>query len=254
MTQNPSTAPLSPPEAPAAPLHVAIIMDGNGRWATAQGQPRSEGHAAGALAVKRIVGAARSSGVTALTLYAFSQDNWKRPPSEVQVLMALFAAYLRSEAEPLARAGIRLSVIGRRERLPEALVREIIRAEVRTADAPGMRLRVAIDYSARDAIRHAHTHLPSGVLPSQADYERALGWAMNDPAGVSDVDVLIRTGGERRLSDFLVWECAYAELFFLETPWPEFSAEELHAVLDAFARRERRFGGIPDSPERRHSY
>lgn len=226
-------------------LHMAIIMDGNGRWAARRGAARSEGHDAGALTVRRVVRAALERHVSVLTLYAFSADNWKRPQTEVSTLMALFGAYLRSEADVLAGEGVRLSIIGSRDGLPEALIREIIRAEVRTAAGSRMRLRVAINYSARDAIRKANAYLAGTEIPTAQDFSRALGWAMNDSEGAPDVDILIRTGGEQRLSDFLIWESAYAELFFTETAWPDFGAEELDRVLDAFQARERRFGALP---------
>jgi len=227
-------------------LHLAIIMDGNGRWAAKRGAERCEGHDAGALAVRRVVRAALERDVSVVTLYAFSADNWKRPAEEVTTLMALFAAYLRSEADLLAKEGVRLSIIGSREGLPEPLIREIIRAEIRTGGGSRMRLRVAINYSARDVIRRANSFLTGKEVPTAQDFSRALGWAMNDSEGAPDVDVLIRTGGERRLSDFLIWESAYAELFFTETAWPDFGAEHLDEVLGAFHARERRFGGLPN--------
>lgn len=228
-----------------AGLHVAIIMDGNGRWAARRGQNRCAGHDAGALTVRRVVRAAAEREVSVMTLYAFSADNWKRPPSEVDALMTLFGAYLRSEAEVLAAEGVRLSVIGSRQGLPESLIREIIRAEIRTSGGTTMRLRVAINYSARDAIRQANTFLTGTQVPTPSDFARALGWAMNDAEGAPDVDVLVRTGGEQRLSDFLIWECAYAELFFTDVAWPDFGAADLDQILLDFHARERRFGGLP---------
>jgi undecaprenyl diphosphate synthase len=199
-------------------LHVAIIMDGNGRWAGRRGLPRSAGHRAGAQTVRRIVEAAPGAGVRALTLYAFSSDNWKRPPAEVATLMRLFAHHLRRETPRLAAQDVRLSVVGRRDRLPVLLTSEIERAEAATAGGGNLDLRLAVDYSGREAIR-------SGlVLP--------------------DVDLLVRTGGEQRLSDFLLWECAYAELVFVPTLWPDFDARDLAAALADFHARERRFGGL----------
>ena len=196
-------------------------MDGNGRWATRRGLPRVAGHRAGAEAVRTTVRAALELGVAELTLYAFSADNWRRPPLEVTALMRLFARYLRSEAQQLAENGIRLSIVGRRDRLPAELLNAIITAEARTAHCRRMHLRIAVDYSARAAIA-SHDLLP-------------------------DVDLLIRTGGEQRLSDFLLWECAYAELVFIPVMWPDFGARELAAALSDFHRRERRFGGLPPS-------
>ena len=202
-------------------LHVAMVMDGNGRWATRRGLPRVAGHRAGAEAVRRSVEAAPGLGIAALTLYAFSVDNWKRPPGEVSALMRLFARYLRTETPRLLGNGVRLEVVGRRERLPSPLVAAIHAAERATADGTRLRLRLAVDYSSRWAIRAA------AILP--------------------DVDLLIRTGGEQRLSDFLLWECAYAELYFSDTMWPDFGAAELAAAVAEFRARERRFGGLPEA-------
>ena len=202
-------------------LHIAIIMDGNGRWATRRGLPRVAGHRRGAEAVRRIVEAAPQHGVGALTLFAFSADNWKRPPSEVTALMRLFARHLRAEPPRLIENGVRLEVIGRRDRLPATLIAAIEAAERATAGGTKLHLRVAVDYSAREAIRAGH------VLP--------------------DVDLLIRTGGEQRLSDFLLWECAYAELYFTDTMWPDFASAELATAVGEFRSRQRRFGGVPEA-------
>ncbi len=202
-------------------LHVAIVMDGNGRWAARRGRPRTAGHRAGAAAVRRVVEAAPGLGIGALTLFAFSADNWRRPPGEVAALMRLFARHLRTETPRLLENGVRLEAVGRRDRLPGPLVTAIAGAERATAGGTALRLRLAVDYSARAAIRAGR------ILP--------------------DVDLLIRTGGERRLSDFLLWECAYAELFFTETMWPDFDAADLAAAVREFQSRERRFGGLPDA-------
>ncbi len=220
------------------PAHVAIIMDGNGRWATARGKARLDGHRAGADAVRRTVEAAVAAGLGTLTLYAFSSDNWKRPKAEVAGLMALFHAFLGREAERCADNGVRLTVIGRRDRLGPLVASAIAAAEMRTAAGTRMHLRIAIDYSARDAILRAASQ--PGACASFAAFEKALG-------GGPDVDLLVRTGGEQRLSDFLLWECAYAELVFTPRAWPDFGADDLQAALDAFARRERRFGALPDA-------
>jgi undecaprenyl diphosphate synthase len=200
-------------------LHVAIVMDGNGRWATRRGLPRAAGHRAGAEAVRRIVRIAPGCGISALTLYAFSSDNWRRPAAEVSMLMRLFARHLRSETAELATQAIRLSVIGRRDRLPRSLVTAIDAAEASTAGGTRLDLRIAVDYSGRAAIR------AGALLP--------------------DVDLLIRTGGEQRLSDFLLWECAYAELWFTERMWPDFRPAQLAAAVHEFHARDRRFGGLP---------
>jgi undecaprenyl diphosphate synthase len=200
-------------------VHVGIIMDGNGRWASRRGLPRGAGHRAGADAVRRVVETSPNLGIAALTLYAFSADNWKRPTGEVAILMRLFARHLRTETPRLAAEGARLTIVGRRDRLPAPLVTAIEAAEAATAAGTRLHLRIAIDYSARAAIQ------AGAILP--------------------DVDLLIRTGGEQRLSDFLLWECAYAELWFTDRMWPDFTAADLAAAIADFRARERRFGGLP---------
>jgi undecaprenyl diphosphate synthase len=214
-------------------LHIAIIMDGNGRWALGRGLPRVAGHRAGAEAVRRVVEAAPELGIGVLTLFAFSADNWRRPPAEVAALMALFGRFLESETARCVEHGVRLEVIGRRDRLDESLRRAMARTEAITAAGAGLRLRLAVDYSARDAILAAAKELP-------ALSRDALGVALGPP-----VDLLIRTGGERRLSDFLLWECAYAELIFSRRMWPDFAAEDLAGAVREFRGRERRFGAVP---------
>ncbi len=224
-------------------LHVAIIMDGNGRWAIQRGRPRTAGHAAGVEAVRRAVEAARDQGVGTLTLFAFSSDNWKRPDMEVRALMRLFRSYLTAEAGKCAENGVRISVIGRRDRLSPGLVRVIEEAEEATAAADRFLLRIAVDYSARDAILRAASRL-AGREPSRETFARLLA-DPHDGLPVPDVDLLIRTGGEKRLSDFLLWECAYAELVFTDRMWPDFSAVDLAEAVREFSRRERRFGTVP---------
>lgn len=227
-----------------AGLHVAVIMDGNGRWATARGMPRVAGHRAGAKAVRRVVEAAPGMGVGTLTLYAFSSDNWARPPREVGALMRLFRGYLASETERLLENGVRLSVIGRRDRLPEPLARAVAGAEEATADGTRLHLRLAIDYSARDAILRAAA-LAGGRETGRDDFARLMGRALGSAEPAPDVDLLVRTGGEQRLSDFLLWECAYAELCFTPRMWPDFDAAALAEAVADFRRRERRFGRVP---------
>ncbi len=224
-------------------LHVAIIMDGNGRWASRRGLPRSAGHRAGIEAVRRVVEAAPDLGVGALTLFAFSADNWRRPPLEVEVLMLLLRRYLRRDLKRLVEAGVRLRVIGRRDRLPEGLAAEIAAAEAASGRGTRLALNVAIDYSARDAIANAAATWLGDDAPERAAFGRLLAWQGQGTG--RDVDLLIRTGGEQRLSDFLLWECAYAELLFTGTMWPDFGAEHLRAGLQDFRTRERRFGGLP---------
>ncbi|HEX2078872.1 MAG TPA: di-trans,poly-cis-decaprenylcistransferase [Longimicrobium sp.] len=224
-------------------LHVAVIMDGNGRWATLRGLPRVAGHREGAQAVRRVVEAAPGLGIGTLTLYAFSSDNWGRPPREVTALMRLFRAYLASETARCVENGVRLRVIGRRDRLGEALVRQIRAAEEATAGGDRLTLRIAIDYSARDALLRAAA-LAAGSEPSRDQFAALLGRAMGEDQPAPDVDLLIRTGGEQRLSDFLLWECAYAELFFTPRMWPDFGAAALGEAVAWFAGRERRFGRL----------
>jgi undecaprenyl diphosphate synthase len=234
--------------------HVAVIMDGNGRWATRRGLPRSAGHRAGVKAVRRVVEAAPGLGIATLTLFAFSSDNWRRPDPEVRALMGLLRHYLRADLRELIENGVRLSVIGRRDRLPEGLSQEIARVEQASAGGERLCLRIAVDYSARDAITEAAARWLAVQAPSREAFGRLLaapaGGAGHageaSPAGEAgpDVDLLIRSGGEKRLSDFLLWESAYAELCFIDTLWPDFGADELGAAMADFHRRERRFGGL----------
>jgi len=218
--------------------HVAIIMDGNGRWAQARGLPRGAGHLAGSATVRRVVEAAPAHGIGILTLYAFSSDNWKRPGVEVRGLLRLLRGYLRTELASCVEHGVRIEVLGRRDRLPASVREAIAAAERATAQGTALRLRLAIDYSSRDAIVRAAAHGPR----SRAELERHLEAAPGRT--VPDVDLLIRTGGEQRLSDFLLWESAYAELYFTDVPWPDFDGRALAAAVAEFERRRRRFGGL----------
>ena len=228
-----------------AGLHVAIIMDGNGRWAVARGRPRTAGHVAGVETVRRIVEAAADLGIATLTLFAFSSDNWRRPDVEVRALMRLFRSYLTAEAAKCRENGIRISVIGRRDRLSPALVRVIEQTEAQTARADRFLLRIAVDYSARDAILRAAGRLRDRGELSREAFARLLA-DPHDGRPVPDVDLLIRTGGEQRLSDFLLWECAYAELVFTDRMWPDFTGADLAEAVREFYRRERRFGTVPE--------
>jgi undecaprenyl diphosphate synthase len=223
-------------------LHVAIIMDGNGRWATRRGLPRSAGHRAGIHAVRRVVEAAPDLGVAALTLFAFSSDNWRRPEEETRALMHRLRRYLRTELRQLVESGTRLSVIGRRDRMPHDLAEKIGEAEKQSAPGQRLHLRIAIDYSSRSAIAQAAAGWLTDDSPSYEAFRRLLAWQGSGSG--EDVDLLIRSGGEKRLSDFLLWECAYAELCFTDTLWPDFRAEHLRAALADFRSRERRFGGL----------
>jgi undecaprenyl diphosphate synthase len=226
-------------------LHVAIIMDGNGRWATRRGRSRVAGHRAGVFAARRIVEHADEIGVRCLTLYAFSSDNWRRPAAEVERVFWLLRAFLRMETARLRERGVRLEAIGRRDRIPAAALRSIERAEEATAGGSGLHLRVAIDYSSRDAIARAACEaaaLSDEALFRPDTLRQMMAKALARDCG--DVDLLIRTGGEKRLSDFLLWECAYAELLFTERMWPEFDERDLDAAIAEFRHRERRFGGV----------
>jgi undecaprenyl diphosphate synthase len=225
-------------------LHVGIIMDGNGRWATRRGLSRLRGHEAGVEAIRRVVEAAPDQGIGTLTLYAFSTDNWRRPRAEVAALMALLRFYLASEVESLVKNGVRLTVIGRRDRLPDGIATAIARAEAATAGGEVLHLRIAVDYSSRDAILNAAAKLAGITEPSRELFSQLV----TGEAGLRDVDLIIRTSGEKRLSDFLLWEGAYAELHFTERMWPEFDTQDLEEALASFHRRERRFGGLKSVP------
>jgi undecaprenyl diphosphate synthase len=252
------------PRAPrgASGLHVAIVMDGNGRWAEKRGVPRKAGHRAGAVAVQRTVTAAAERGIGTLSLYAFSSDNWRRPVPEVRHLMRLFRMHLRSEAERCEAEGIRVSVIGRRDRLGPGLLTAIESVEARTREGRRLHLQLAIDYSAQDTIleaarlHHAAVSAQSGGAPtsnprpalSRELFGQLISRALHAPAPMPPVDLLIRAGGEARLSDFMLWECAYAELVFSPCLWPDFGETDLDSALEEFRRRERRFGGLVPAP------
>jgi undecaprenyl diphosphate synthase len=223
-----------------AKLHVGIIMDGNGRWAVAQGLTRHQGHIAGVKALRRVVEAAPDQGIGTLTLYAFSSDNWRRPPAEVMGLMELLRFYLDDELDNLVRNDVRLTVIGRRDRIPASLAREIGRAERASGDGKTLHLRVAVDYSARDAILAAVSRAQNLAELDRRNFAALI----TGETELRDVDLVIRTSGERRLSDFLLWESAYAELYFTDRLWPDFDADDLAQALASFHARERRFGGL----------
>jgi len=229
-------------------LHVGIIMDGNGRWATQRGLPRVAGHREGVAAVRRIVEHAPELRIRVLTLYAFSSDNWARPAQEVQSIFWIIRAFLRLECARLRKNGVQLEAIGRRDRIPRALLREIEHAEAATASGRTLHLRIAIDYSSRSAIAEAAAAcLPSPVEPLTAERMRAaITQTLTSDCG--EVDLLIRTGGEKRLSDYLLWESAYAELFFTNRMWPEFGEADLGEAVHEFRHRERRFGAVPAIP------
>ena len=220
-------------------------MDGNGRWATAHGASRSAGHEAGLRTARQIVEAAVREGVGTLTLYAFSSDNWKRPGAEVTALMRLFRRALLGEAKRCVENGVRLTILGRRDRLPSSLRHTVEEVEAITSSGESMHLRVAVDYSARDAVLRAAAAV-RGEGVSREVFGALLAHVDNDRQPARDVDLVVRTGGEQRLSDFLLWECAYAELLFVAKMWPDFTAADLAEALADFRARNRRFGLAPE--------
>jgi undecaprenyl diphosphate synthase len=222
-------------------LHLAVIPDGNGRWAAARGLPRSAGHRAGLEAVQRIERAARGLGIGTLTLFAFSADNWERPSDEVRGILRLVQQYLANSLQEWVERGVRVRVLGRRDRLPPALRQGIEAAEAVTRDGRRLDLRLAVDYSSRAALLRAACRLYTSLEVSEAAFARMLA------DGAPEVDLLIRTGGEQRLSDFLLWEGAYAELYFTPKMWPEFTAADLARALGEYHARERRFGRLPQA-------
>jgi undecaprenyl diphosphate synthase len=228
-------------------IHVAIIMDGNGRWANARGRPRTAGHIAGARVVRKIVEAAPDCGIGMLTLYAFSADNWARPSREVALLMRLFRRYLVAETDRCVTNDVRMRIIGRRDRIPSELLRAIRTAEHETRHGKRLELRIAVDYSARDALVRAAARLRGDEAITRDRLYREMCNVDHWDGECRDVDLLIRTGGEQRLSDFLLWECAYAELYFTDRRWPDFSAADLQAAVNEFHSRERRFGTVPEA-------
>lgn len=228
---------------PQRGIHVAIISDGNGRWATSRGLPRSAGHRAGADAARGIISAAPSMGIHTLSLFALSSANWQRPAAEVATILRLLHEYLLAETSHCMEEGVRLSVIGRRDRLPINLRQAVTDAEAATVGGKRLHLRLAIDYSAREAIFSAACRFYKVTELSPASFENVLSEFSR--GGAADVDLLIRTGGEQRLSDFLLWECAFAEFVFLQKGWPDFTVFDLQQAVQEFARRERTRGTLP---------
>jgi undecaprenyl diphosphate synthase len=243
-----STAPLpATPDPSPGPQHVAIIMDGNGRWAKARGLPRVAGHRRGADAVRRVIRGAGELGVPVLTLFAFSTENWGRPADEVSDLMGLLRHYLRHELEELGRNGARLRVIGDRDRLAKDIVKDISDAETRTRTNTRIDVNICINYGSRDEILRATRSLARKVAAGEISVEQIDDSRFERElltAGVPDPDLLIRTSGEQRISNFLLWQCAYAELVFVDTLWPDFDKEHLERAIAEFRKRERRYGGV----------
>jgi len=246
MNTQPIAIQRSPEVAVAAathPLHVAIICDGNGRWATSRGLARSSGHRAGAEAAKNAIRCAPYLGIHTLTLFALSSSNWKRPPGEVNAILNLLQEYLETEKERCLDEGIRLSIIGRRDRFPAELRETILRSEALTSKGTRMHLRLAVDYSARHSLFQAASKFYKATSLSPEAFGDVL--AEIQRGGSTDVDLLIRTGGEQRLSDFLLWECAFAELIFFDKRWPDFTPLDLRNAMVEFRTRERTRGALP---------
>ena len=235
-------------------MHVAIIMDGNGRWAARRHLPRTAGHRAGAQAVDAVVTAAARHGINTLTLYAFSSDNWNRPSAEVSALFTLFRRHLLTQTHRCLEQSIRINVIGRRDRLGEGLRRLVERSEQATAHCAGMHLRLAIDYSSQHSLLEACRRLQGGAALDKARFGECLGQVDHAATPAPEVDLLIRTGGEKRLSDFLLWESAYAELHFVDGLWPDFNEQAFAEALEEFARRERRFGRVTAETQGKSSH
>ena len=226
-------------------MHIAIIMDGNGRWASQRGLPRTAGHRAGAKAVDKIVEAAARRGIDTLSLYAFSADNWRRPQAEVGALFALLRRYLLTQTPRCVEQSIRINVMGRRDRLAPGILRTVEHSERTTAHCTGMQLRIAVDYSSQRSLLES-CRLMSADTDTRYDrarFSRRLA-EVDHAIAAPDVDLLIRTGGEKRLSDLLLWECAYAELHFVERFWPDFDETAFAQAIDEYAKRERRFGQV----------
>jgi undecaprenyl diphosphate synthase len=230
-------------------LHTAIIPDGNGRWARARGLPREAGHRAGVEAVRRVVQASPECGIGTLTFFAFSAANWERPSAEVRGILHALEDYLRKDAPGWVESGVRVRILGRRDRLSAGLRAAAELAERVTSRCGGIELRLALDYSAREAILRSACRLYTALEISPDAFARLLDGRDAGPEArpAPDVDLLIRSGGEQRLSDFLLWESAYAELVFTERMWPDFGAADLQAAVAEYHRRERRFGRVPDA-------
>lgn len=227
----------------AHPLHVAIICDGNGRWATSRMLPRSAGHRAGANAARSVIRSAPHLGIHTLTLFALSSANWKRPPAEVNAILDILREYLQAETTHCLNEGIRLNVIGRRDRMPPPLRETIADAEALTSKGTALHLRLAVDYSARHSLFQAASRFYKATDLSPESFGSVLSEVQR--GGSTDVDLLIRTGGEQRLSDFLLWECAFAEFVFMEKRWPDFTPADLCDAVMEFGRRERTQGSLP---------
>ncbi|MEO1642130.1 MAG: isoprenyl transferase [Pseudomonadota bacterium] len=242
-----AASPVTGGDAPGMPRHVAIIMDGNGRWATSRGLPRAVGHERGVEALRRTVEAAQGLGLCTLTVFSFSTENWRRPASEVSALFGLLKSYVKRDLDRLAREGVRVRVLGTRHGLPGDIAELVERAEARTAENTAFNLCIAFNYGGREEIvraaQAAAQAAKDGRLDPDALDEASFGGFL-DTSDLPDPDLLIRTSGESRLSNFLIWQCAYAELIFMDVLWPDFGAAELREAIEIYAARERRFGGL----------
>ncbi|MGV6801817.1 MAG: isoprenyl transferase [bacterium] len=242
--QNPSA------RANTLPKHVAIIMDGNGRWAAAKGLPRAAGHREGVEAAKRAIKAAKNVGLKSLTLYSFSTENWQRPQSEVSQLMTLLRTFILTDLPKLKRENIRIRIIGQRENLPEDIKKLVIKAEQETKDNSGYNLQIAFNYGGRDevvrAIRKLGADLLQGAITLEDITEDMVSNAL-DTHSLDDPDLVIRTSGEKRISNFLLWQAAYAEYVFMDLNWPDFNEAALLGAIEEYQLRSRRYGGRPDA-------
>ena len=257
MTSHPTTAPAmahgeAPPSSSHLPAHIAVIMDGNGRWAKARGLPRIEGHRRGLEALRKLVRAADMRGIRYLTVYSFSSENWRRPAEEVSELLGLLRYFIRQDVADLSSRNVRIRIIGRRDDLPADIAALLREAETATAHNTGLTLIIAFNYGARDELLRATQTLAArvsaGDLAVSEMTEQHLSDAL-DTAGLPDPDLLIRTSGEVRLSNFLMWQLAYTEMVFLPVAWPDFDADVLDGALVEFSHRQRRFGGLSvDTP------
>ena len=232
------------------PQHIAIILDGNGRWAKAKGMPRNYGHTAGARNVETVCQAAHDLGVKYVTMYAFSTENWNRPEGEVEALMKLLESYLTNCIKTADKNNMRVRVIGDTTRLSERFQERIRELEAASAKNDGLNLQIAINYGSRDEMTRAMRRMSEDVVAGKRKPEEITESVFEeylDTAGIPDPDLLIRTSGELRLSNFLLWQLAYSEFYFTDVPWPDFHKEELERAIEAYNKRDRRFGGLTDN-------
>lgn len=249
MTSAPSAAQTGDGDPPAGdfPEHIAIIMDGNGRWANGRGLPRAVGHERGVEALRRTVEAAQEIGLKNLTVYSFSTENWRRPVSEVNALFGLLKAYVKRDLNRLTQEGVKIRILGTRQGLPEDILELVERAEARTADNHAFNLCIAFNYGGREEVLRAAKAMASAVADGKmscADVDETAFAEFLDTKELPDPDILIRTSGEYRLSNFLIWQAAYAELVFMDVLWPDFGKQHLLEAIEIYRKRERRFGGL----------